>query len=332
MALQLCMPLSLELSSGNQSMIKKLKIGTRGSPLAVAQADETVRRLVKAWPDRLRKEDLEIVIIKTSGDRIQDRSLSSIGGKGLFVKEIEEAMMAGHIDMAVHSMKDMETALPEGLLIDCLLPREDARDAFISAKGHKLADLPTGSLVGTSSLRRQAQILHHRPDLKVDIFRGVVETRLRKLADGVADATLLAYAGLRRLGKQDVVTELLETDRMLPAVAQGAIGIERRQGDDEIAELLGAINDPDTETRITAERAMLAVLDGSCRTPIAGHAVLDEDGNVSLSGAVYSPDGVQAFTSRQSAMRTDAAALGREVGHQIRQNAGEDFMASLGAS
>ncbi len=312
-------------------MVKKLKIGTRGSPLALAQARETVNRLLAAYPDQLKKEDLEVVIIKTTGDRIQDRSLSSAGGKGLFVKEIEESMMNGDIDIAVHSMKDMEIHLPDGLVIDCYLPREDARDVFISASGKRMKDLPPGSLVGTSSLRRQAQVLHHRPDLNVDIFRGIVETRLRKLRDGVADATLLAYAGLKRLGKEDVITEILEHDVMLPAVAQGAIGIEHRHGDDEVAEMLGTINDPDTHVRVTAERAMLAVLDGSCRTPIAGHATLDATGNIALSGAVYSPDGQQCFNSQKTGRRQDAVALGQIVGKEIRTLAGEDFMTSLGA-
>ena len=194
---------------------KKYRIGTRGSPLALAQAYETRDRLIEAHPNILSEMDLEIVVIKTTGDQIQDRALSEVGGKGLFVKEIEEALFREDIDLAVHSMKDMETVLPDGLIIECILPREDPRDAFISASGATLADLPTGALVGTASLRRQALILNYRPDLKVDIFRGAVDTRLRKLKDGLADATLLAMAGLKRLEKEDVITHVLEKEQML---------------------------------------------------------------------------------------------------------------------
>ena len=213
-----------------------IRIGTRGSPLALAQAAEVRARLEAAHgPGR---HAFEVRVIKTTGDRIQDRPLAEAGGKGLFTKELEEALLAGEIDLAVHSMKDMPTLLPAGLTIACLLPREDVRDAFISRKVASLMDLPPGAVMATSSLRRQAQVLHVRPDLKVVPMRGNVETRLRKLEDGVADATLLACAGLRRLGLADRITSAIPTDQMLPAVAQGAIGVEIRSGDEAMAELL----------------------------------------------------------------------------------------------
>jgi hydroxymethylbilane synthase len=229
-----------------------VRIGTRGSPLALAQAAEVRTRLDKAHGPGRHVTDIRV--IKTTGDRIQDRPLSEAGGKGLFTKELEEALLAGEIDLAVHSMKDMPTLLPAGLTIACLLPREDVRDAFISRKASSLAALPAGAVVATSSLRRQAQVLHLRPDLKVVPMRGNVETRLRKLEDGVADATLLACAGLRRLGLADRITSAIATDEMLPAVAQGAIGVEMRSGNMLMAELLAPINDEPTALAVTAER------------------------------------------------------------------------------
>ncbi|MEP3248379.1 MAG: hydroxymethylbilane synthase [Sneathiella sp.] len=306
---------------------KKYKIGTRGSPLALAQAYETRDRLLVAHPGKLFETDLEIVIIKTTGDQIQDRALSEAGGKGLFVKEIEEKLLAGEIDLAVHSMKDMETSLPEGLVIDCILPREDPRDAFISRDGKSLSELPAGAVVGTSSLRRQAQILNRRPDLKVCLFRGAVETRLRKLQEGQADATLLACAGLNRLNKSNVITEALEKSEMLPAVAQGAIGIEHRAADTEMGALLAAINHADSRVRVNCERAMLAELDGSCRTPIAGHATLLEDNQIRLEASLLSPDGLKRFDVSGVSDVTDALELGTKLGRDLRAKAGEDFPA-----
>lgn len=306
---------------------KKYKIGTRGSPLALAQAYETRDRLLAAHPDRLSAEDLEIVVIKTTGDQIQDRPLSEAGGKGLFVKEIEEAMLRGDIDIAVHSMKDMETTLPDGLVIDCILPREDARDVFISASGASLGDLPAGSLIGTSSLRRQAQILNQRPDLKVGLFRGSVQTRLRKLSDGEADATLLAFAGLKRLKNESVITHPLEKEDILPAVAQGAIGIERRADDTFMGELLAGINHAESRLRVNCERAMLAELDGSCRTPIAGHAVLVDADTIELRASLFSPDGVQRFDVKGRSDFSGAIELGRTLGKELRTKAGDDFPA-----
>ncbi|WP_339714823.1 hydroxymethylbilane synthase [uncultured Sneathiella sp.] len=303
------------------TFVKTYKIGTRGSPLALAQAEETRTRLLAAHEGALEPEQLEIRVIKTTGDRIQDRALSEVGGKGLFVKEIEEALISGEIDFAVHSMKDMETQLSPELVIDCILPREDARDAFISASGKRLADLPPGALVGTASLRRQAQILNRRPDLRVDILRGSVETRLRKLAEGKADATLLALAGLKRLGKEDVITELMNVEDMLPAVAQGAIGIERRLEDEEIAALLAPINDSVSYARISCERAMLAVLDGSCRTPIAGYAELVDGNMLDFRASVLATDGSLRFDAGGQADISDAVALGERLGRELKVQA-----------
>jgi hydroxymethylbilane synthase len=246
-------------------MTKPLKIGTRGSPLALAQTKLLISSLQAKHPGLT----AEIVTITTSGDRIQDRPLSEAGGKGLFTKEIEDALLAGDIDCAVHSMKDMPTQLPAGLIIPCLLPREDPRDAFFSLKAKTLDDLPKGSVVGTSSLRRQSIILAKRPDLKVVTFRGNVGTRLKKLQEGVVDATLLAVAGLKRLGQENLIQTILEPEVMLPAVAQGAVGIEVRESDRDTQKLLEAVHCYTTELRVTAERAFLAAMDGSCRTPLA---------------------------------------------------------------
>ncbi len=306
---------------------KKYRIGTRGSPLALAQARETRERLIRAHGDRLTEEDLEIIVIKTTGDQIQDRALSEAGGKGLFVKEIEESLLRGGIDFAVHSMKDMETTLPDSLIIDCILPREDPRDVFISSDGTSLADLAPNSFIGTSSLRRQSQILNKRPDLKVGLFRGSVDTRLRKLSEGEADATLLAYAGLNRLGKEAVITHPLEIADMLPAVAQGAIGIERRIADEDVKDLLAAINHQESRLRINCERAMLAELDGSCRTPIAGHAVIIGDNEIELKASLLSPDGSQRFDISGTSSFDGAIALGMRLGKELREQAGEDFPA-----
>ena len=251
-----------------------LKIGTRGSPLALAQAYETRQRLGAAFD--LPEDAFEIVVIKTTGDNRAmidaDRPLKEIGNKGLFTKEIEEAMLKGEIDIAVHSTKDMPVEQPDGLVLDTFLPREDVRDAFISPTLSSIHDLPEGAVVGTSSLRRRAQLLNRRPDLKVVEFRGNVQTRLKKLADGVADCTFLAMAGLRRLDMKDVPATAISPDDMLPAIAQGTIGIERRSDDSRTAEMLAAIHHVETSQRLAAERSLLAGLDGSCETPIAGLA------------------------------------------------------------
>ncbi len=304
---------------------KPLRIGTRGSALALAQAHETRERLMAAH--NLAEDAFEIVVIKTSGDQIQDRPLSEVGGKGLFTKEIEEAMLDGRIDLAVHSSKDMPTVLPDGLILSAFLPREDVRDAFLSPKAKTLTDLPEGAVVGSSSLRRQAMIKRLRPDIDVVMYRGNVQTRLKKLSEGVVDATLLAYAGLKRLGLDDNVTSLLDTDAFLPAVGQGAICIESRENDKETLSLLSAIHDPDTEVRLEAERAFLAVLDGSCRTPIGGLAEVDGD-TIRFRGTILKPDGSEVHSIAREGSVSDALQLGKECGEALKAMAGPGFLDS----
>ncbi|MEZ5839188.1 MAG: hydroxymethylbilane synthase [Hyphomicrobiales bacterium] len=306
---------------------KTIRIGTRGSALALAQAHETRARLGAAHG--LAPDAFEIVIIKTSGDRILDRPLAEVGGKGLFTKEIEDALLDGSIDLAVHSSKDMPTALPPGLVLSAFLPREDVRDAFISPKAASLADLPKGAVVGTSSLRRQAMVKRLRPDLEVVTYRGNVQSRLTKLADGVVDATLLASAGLRRLGMAEVITSLIETDDFLPAVGQGAICIETREGDATTNSLVAAIHDEATAVCLTAERAFLAELDGSCRTPIGGLARLDGD-RLDFRGLILSVDGTEVHETTRSGAPADAAAIGIEAGKALRAAAGPAFFEALG--
>lgn len=299
------------------------RIGTRGSPLALAQAREVRRRLAQAH--NLPESEFEIVTITTSGDRIQNRPLSEAGGKGLFTKEIEEALLAGTIDLAVHSAKDMPTILPDGLVIAAFPPREDVRDAFISSRYAALDALPAGAIVGTSSLRRQAQVLRRRPDLRVVGLRGNVETRLRKLEGGDADATLLACAGLNRLGLQQRITSPIPSDVMLPAVAQGAIAIEIRAGDDATAALLGSINHEETALCVTAERAFLARLDGSCRTPIAGLATLSS-GRLRLLGEILTPDGLQSHAASRKGLPQEAVRMGHDLAAELLGRAGPDFL------
>ena len=303
----------------------RIRIGSRGSPLALAQANEVKQRLIAAHD--LDEAAVEVRTFKTTGDRIQDRPLAEAGGKGLFTKEIEEALLAGEIDLAVHSMKDMPTELPHGLTIAAMLPREDVRDAFISLRYQSLAELPSGAVVGSSSLRRQAQVRRLRPDLKVTEFRGNVDTRLRKLEQGVADATFLAYAGLKRLGQTDRITRIMPVDEMLPAVAQGAIGIEIRSDDSATAELVAAINHAPTAVCVDMERAFLARLEGSCRTPIAGLAEL-RDGAVSFRGMILTPDGSRYHETRRQGPAADAQALGDDAGRELKSVAGPDFFGS----
>ena len=310
------MPLSLPSPSA------PLKIGTRGSPLALAQAYETRARLSAAFD--LPEDAFEIVVIKTTGDKVLDRPLKEIGGKGLFTKEIEEDLLAGSIDIAVHSMKDMPVDQPEGLLLDTYLPREDVRDAFVSLNGGALADLPQGTVVGTSSLRRKAQLLNYRPDLQIVEFRGNVQTRLKKLEDGVAAATFLAMAGLNRLKMADVPRTPIETDEMLPAVAQGAIGIERRADDTRVAEMLEAIHDGPTGQRLAAERAFLEGLDGSCETPIGGLAELS-GGTLRLRGEILRPDGSERLADATDGATEDGSEMGRAMAAGLRTRAGEGF-------
>lgn len=299
-----------------------LRIGTRGSPLALAQAYETRARLAAAFD--LPHEAFEIVVIKTTGDKVLDRPLKEIGGKGLFTREIEEDLLSGVIDIAVHSMKDMPVLQPEGLLLDCYLPREDVRDAFVSLEFDSLDALPAGTKVGSSSLRRRAQLTARRPDLEVVEFRGNVQTRMKKLEDGVAGGTFLAQAGLNRLGMADVARSAISPEDMLPAVAQGAIGIERRANDPRTAEMLAAIHDRDTGIRLAAERAFLAGLDGSCETPIAGLAEIDGP-TLRLRGEILRPDGSEVLSEDRSAPIAEAAKLGADMARELRGRAGEGF-------
>lgn len=300
-----------------------LKIGTRGSPLALAQAHETRTRLMAAHD--MPENAFVIEVIQTTGDAVQDRPLSEIGGKGLFTKEIERALLDGRIDIAVHSMKDVATTLPDTLVIDCVLPREDVRDAFISRKYASISELPLGAVVGTSSLRRRAQLLSKRPDLKLVEFRGNVQTRLKKLDDGVAEATFLACAGLKRLGNFDLANPI-EVNEMLPACAQGAVGIERRESDDSAAALLAPIHDPDTFTRILAERAFLKELDGSCRTPIGGLAELNGE-TIRFRGQILRPDGSLFHAGDWAGPISEAVRIGAEAGLELRAKGGEGFFA-----
>jgi len=306
-----------------------LRIATRGSPLALAQAREVRARLAAAHPDLAADGAVEIVPYRTTGDLLQAGPLREIGGKGLFTKEIEEALLDGRADIAVHSMKDLPTALPDGLVLAALLPREDARDALIAHGAAGIAELPQGATVGTASLRRQAILLSRRPDLRVVPLRGNVETRLARVAAGEIAATLLAVAGLKRLGLLDRATAILEPDEMLPAVCQGAIGIECRAGDDRTRARLAAVDDPDTASRVAAERAFLAALDGSCRTPIAGLATLAGD-RLSLRGLIVRPDGSETIADRGEGRAADAAALGRALGDSLRGRAGPGFFAEAG--
>lgn len=299
-----------------------VRLGTRGSPLALAQAHEVRDRLQAAWGDEA--PPIEIVVIKTSGDRILDRPLAEVGGKGLFTKEIEDQLIDGSVDFAVHSSKDMPTVLPDGLVLEHFLPREDVRDVFVSRRHASLRTLPAGAVVGTASLRRQALVKRLRPDLSVITYRGNVQTRLRKLDEGEADATLLALAGLKRMGMEGVATEVLSLEDFPPAVGQGAIGIESRAGDARVGRLLARIHHMETAVALATERAMLDALDGSCRTPIAGHATLSGD-RVHLTGLILTPDGSQVHAADGTASLGDATLLGRDVGARLKALGGPGF-------
>lgn len=303
-----------------------LKIGTRGSPLAMAQAHETRARLAAAF--ELPTEAFEIVVIKVMGDDrsmiAADRPLKEIGNKGLFTREIEEDLLAGKIDIAVHSMKDMPTIQPDGLILDTYLPREDVRDAFVSPSASRIADLAEGAVVGTSSLRRRAQLLNKRPDLNVVEFRGNVQTRLKKLQDGVAACTFLACAGLNRLDMKDVPATPVATTEMLPAIAQGAIGVERRMNDTKTGDMLAAIHDAATGQRLASERQFILTLDGSCETPIAGLATL-EGTTLTLTGEVLRPDGSEALTDTVSGPIEDGADMGTVLAQTLLKRAGPTF-------
>ena len=299
-----------------------LRIGTRGSPLALAQAYETRERLSIAFG--LSLDSFEIVVIKTTGDKVLNRPLKEIGGKGLFTKEIEEALLQESVDIAVHSMQDMPVQQPDGLILDTFLPREDVRDAFVSRIHKSLADIPQGATVGTSSLRRKAQLMSKRPDLKIVEFRGNVQTRLKKLDDGVAECTFLAVAGLNRLKMEDIITAPISTDEMLPAVAQGAIGIERREKDIKVATMLEAIHNSTTGLLLSAERAFLEALDGSCETPIAGLAEFKNE-NLRFRGEILKTDGSEVYSDEQVVSKEDATLVGIEMAHKLLSQAGNDF-------
>jgi hydroxymethylbilane synthase len=299
-----------------------LRIGSRGSPLALVQAREVASRLAMACG--LAPERIEIKTIRTTGDMIQDRPLAEAGGKGLFTKEIEEALLSGTIDLAVHSSKDMPTFLPAGLVLAAFLPREDPRDAFVSRQAKNLRDLPRGAVVGTASPRRQALVKRLRPDLTIVPLRGNVETRLRKIENGDADATVLALAGLKRLGLLAAATAVFDLDEFLPAVGQGAIGIETRDDDTKTGALVEAINDADTATALATERAFLAVLDGSCRTPIAGHARVI-DGRLRFRGLIAKTDGSEALEVSREGASADAVALGTDAGRELKARADPGF-------
>ncbi|MCB1477047.1 MAG: hydroxymethylbilane synthase [Rhodobiaceae bacterium] len=303
-----------------------VRIGTRGSALALAQAHEVRERLISAGV--VEAAGIEIVEIKTTGDQILDRPLSEAGGKGLFTKELEEALYDRRIDLAVHSAKDMPTVLPDGLGLSAFLPREDVRDAFVSYQYPDLASVPADSVIGTASLRRQAQLRRLRPDLKVAMLRGNVITRLAKLKAGEFAGAILATAGLRRLGLAAEIRALLPATDFLPAVGQGAICIESRLGDTEIETLLTSIHDHATATALICERAFLGVLDGSCRTPIAGHATLDGK-TLRFRGQVLSPDGTQSFEVNGEGASDDPGAIGRQAGEKILDEAGAELLASL---
>ena len=300
-----------------------ISIGTRGSPLALAQAREVRSRLMAAHG--LFEDAFEIVVIKTSGDKIIDRPLSEVGGKGLFTKELEEALLKGTIDLAVHSLKDMATHLPDGLMIGAVMRREDVRDAFISLKYSSIDALPSGAIVGTSSLRRRSQVLKLRPDLRVVEFRGNVQTRLKKLQEGQADATFLACAGLKRLGMGRDIKSPVDIDLMLPAVAQAAISIQVRADDAKSAGLASPLNHQETALCVHCERAFLERLEGSCRTPIGGLATLEND-RITLRGQILSIDGQSSFETRRSGPPAKAAQMGRDVAEELLEAAGPGFL------
>ncbi|MCR4283070.1 MAG: hydroxymethylbilane synthase [Bauldia sp.] len=301
-----------------------IRIGTRGSPLALAQAEETRRTLAAALG--LPAEAIAIVPIRTTGDRITDRPIAEAGGKGLFTKEIDEALIDGRIDIGVHSAKDMATKLPDGVSIAACLKRGDVRDAFISPAATRLADLPVGAVVGTSSLRRKALVLRNRPDLAIVDLRGNVDTRLRRIAEGRADATLLAAAGLARLGRIDRVASFLDADAWVPAPGQGAIAIAARADDRTMRERLAMIDDRATSIALAAERAFLAVLDGSCRTPIGGLARLDGD-RLAFHGMIVKPDGSMAHEVTRSGQADDGERIGADAARDLAGRGGPNFFA-----
>ena len=312
--------------------VDKLRVGTRGSPLALTQTNQVINILKEHHAVLGNNGAVETIVIKTTGDREQSRLLSEIGGKGLFTKELDEAMLRGEIDIAIHSMKDMPTFLPEGIVLHAITERVDPRDAFISPKAKSISDLPQGAIVGTASLRRKSQILNLRPDLQVVPFRGNVDTRLNKLEAVEVDATLLAYAGLTRLGKQDVVTSLVETDQILPAVGQGVLAATCREEDLRANAMIASLAHPPTTAAVLAERAMLAVLDGSCQTPIAGLAHLDGTGKLDLRGIIARPDGAEKAEVELSGLASEAELLGTQVAERLLLEAGPSILDAIKAA
>lgn len=303
-----------------------LRIGTRGSPLAMAQAYETRRRLMEQFDELKADGMIEICVLKTQGDMILDKSLMELGGKGLFTKELDTALLGNEVDICVHSMKDVPTWLPEGTILPCNLPREDTNDAFIYKDGSvkTIQDLPDHSVIGTASLRRQAQLMAQNPTLKCVNFRGNVQTRLRKLDDGVVDATLLAIAGLKRMDMDDCATSVLDWDEMLPAVAQGAIGIQCRSDDERALKYIKALNHEDTHVCVNCERAFLEALDGNCKTPIAGQARI-VDGKLEFRGLIAMPDGSEKYETKATGDPADAYQIGKEAGEELKKRAGDKF-------
>lgn len=306
--------------------VKPLRIGTRGSPLAMAQAYETRKRLQEQFPELNEDGAIEICVMKTQGDMILDKSLMELGGKGLFTKELDVALLGDEVDICVHSMKDVPTWLPEGTILPCNLPREDTNDAFIYKDGSvkTIEELPDNSVIGTASLRRQAQLMAKNPTLKCVNFRGNVQTRLRKLEDGVVDATLLAIAGLKRMNMDSCATSVLDWDEMLPAVAQGAIGIQCRSDDERSLKYIEALNHAETKSCVDCERAFLEALDGNCKTPIAGQARII-DGKLKFRGLIAMPDGSQKFECEREGEVENAASIGRSAGEELKAQAGEKF-------
>ncbi|KAG7366324.1 porphobilinogen deaminase [Nitzschia inconspicua] len=306
--------------------VQPLRIGTRGSPLAMAQAFETRRRLQEQFPELNQDGAIEICVLKTQGDMILDKSLMELGGKGLFTKELDVALLGNEVDICVHSMKDVPTWLPEGTILPCNLPREDTNDAFITKDNvyKSIEELPDGSVIGTASLRRQAQIMAKNPTLKCVNFRGNVQTRLRKLNDGVVDATLLAIAGLKRMDMDKHATSVLDWSEMLPAVAQGAIGIQCRSDDERSLKYIEALNHKETKVCVDCERAFLEALDGNCKTPIAGQARI-VDGKIKFRGLIAMPDGSQKFEIESEGEMADAKDIGRAAGEKLKADAGDKF-------
>ena len=312
--------------NGAATSSSPLRIGTRGSPLALAQAYETRKRLQEQFEELREDGMIEICVLKTQGDMVLDKSLMELGGKGLFTKELDTALLGNEVDICVHSMKDVPTWLPEGTILPCNLPREETNDAFIYKDGSikRIEDLPDHSVIGTASLRRQAQLMAKNPTLRCVNFRGNVQTRLRKLDDGVVDATLLAIAGLKRMGMEGCATSVLDWDEMLPAVAQGAIGIQCRTDDERSLKYIMALNHMDTHICVNCERAFLEALDGNCKTPIAGQARII-DGQIVFRGLIAMPDGSTKYEIESSGSLEDAYDIGFKAGNELKERAGEEF-------